>query len=955
MDLFSIAGNITVKFEDAIRGIDEVSSKAGNLASSLGSTMQDAGGKISSVGKAIAPVSVAVGGVATTAIKTAADFDSAMSQVSAISGATGEDFEALRNKAREMGSKTKFSATEAAEAMNYMAMAGWGTSDMLSGIDGIMNLAAASGEDLATTSDIVTDALTAFGLSAEDSGHFADILAAASSNANTNVSMMGETFKYCAPVAGALGFSAEDTAEAIGLMANAGIKSSQAGTAMRTILSSLTGEITFTGDAFGEMSVQTTNADGSMRDLGDILADCRVAFSQMSESEQAANAEALVGREAMSGFLAVMNAGEGDVEKLSGAIENCDGTSASMAATMQDNLQGQITTLMSQLQELAISFGDLLMPKIREIVEHIQSFVDKLNGMDEGTKTAIINIGLFIAALAPILIIGGTIISGIGTFITVFSSIAGVVSTVIGFVSSTLIPGIAAVVSSIGLVPIAIAALVAGIVAAGIAIWQNWDTIKEKAAELWGNVKEKFGAIKDSIVDAFSKAKEAVVSKVEEIKTNASEGWENMKATVSSKMEEWKSNVSNKLNEIKTNFASKVDEYKTTISNGWETMKTTITTKMGEWKSNASTKLSEIKTNFTTKVSEIKADWSSKFTNIKDTATNMMQTARQNISSKLTEVKTNFSTKISEIKTDWSTKFTNIKDTAIDRIQTAKQNTSTRLSEMKTNFSSRVSAIKSDWSTKFDNIKDAATNRMQTARQNVSAKLDNIKTAFNEKGGGIKGIAAATFVAVKETIDTQMQGANVLTGGKLDSIRSAFSGKLDGVRNTVYSVMGNIKSAFSDRMEDAKSAVHNAIEKIKGFFNFNWSLPKIKLPHFSISGKFSLDPPSIPSFGVQWYAKAMKDGMIMNQPTIFGYNAKSNQLLAGGEAGSETVVGTESLMNMIKSAVSSENGELIEVLREILKTIVSLDEELEGKFYNALLNMRFQINEREFARLVKAV
>lgn len=273
-----------------------------------GEKLKNVGSSIEGVGKKLMPVTAAVGGLATAAVKVASDFDSAMSQVAAVSGATGKELDALREKAREMGSKTKFSASEAAEAMNYMAMAEWKTGDMLDGIEGIMNLAAASGENLATTSDIVTDALTAFGLSAADSGHFADILAAASSNANTNVSMMGETFKYCAPVAGALGFTAEDTAEAIGLMANAGIKSSQAGTAMRTLLTSLTGEVTFVGDAFGELTVQTTNTDGSMRKLREILADCRVAFSQMSESEQAANAEALVGKNAMSGFLAVIPA-----------------------------------------------------------------------------------------------------------------------------------------------------------------------------------------------------------------------------------------------------------------------------------------------------------------------------------------------------------------------------------------------------------------------------------------------------------------------------------------------------------------------------------------------------------------------------------------------------------------------------------------------------------------------
>lgn len=215
----------------------------------VGEKLQTVGSQVEGVGKKFLPVTAAVTGLGTAAVKTAADFDQEMSKVAAISGATGSDFDSLREKAREMGAKTKFSASEAASAMEYMAMAGWKTGDMLDGIEGIMNLAAASGEDLATTSDIVTDALTAFGLSAADSGHFADILAAASSNANTNVSMMGETFKYCAPIAGALGFSAEDTAEAIGLMANSGIKASQAGTSLRSIMNNLAGEVTFAFNA----------------------------------------------------------------------------------------------------------------------------------------------------------------------------------------------------------------------------------------------------------------------------------------------------------------------------------------------------------------------------------------------------------------------------------------------------------------------------------------------------------------------------------------------------------------------------------------------------------------------------------------------------------------------------------------------------------------------------------
>ena len=385
-----------IETEQELQNLQREAEASGTALAKLGQAgemLENAGGKIADVGKTLTThVTVPIAAAGTAAVKTAADFDAAMSKVAAVSGATGEDLDALRDKARAMGAKTKCSASEAADAMNYMAMAGWKTGDMLKGIEGIMNLAAASGEDLATTSDIVTDALTAFGLSAADSGHFADVLAAASSNANTNVSMMGETFKYCAPVAGALGFPCEDTAQAIGLMANSGIKSTQAGTALRTIMNTLAGDVKICGDSIGEVEIATTNADGSMRDLNDILADCRSAFSQLSESEQASAAQALVGKNAMSGFLALMNASYSYIQKLEGAISTCsdeidgyNGVTAKMAAVMQDNLGGQLTILKSQLQELAISFGEILMPAIRSIVSRIQGLIDKFNALSPAT------------------------------------------------------------------------------------------------------------------------------------------------------------------------------------------------------------------------------------------------------------------------------------------------------------------------------------------------------------------------------------------------------------------------------------------------------------------------------------------------------------------------------------------------------------------------------------------
>lgn len=493
-----------VETEQNLRSLqDQAATTNATLAKidEAGEKLQNIGSSVENVGKKFLPVTAAVTGLGTAAVKTAADFDSEMSKVSAISGATGDDFDQLRAKAREMGAKTKFSASEAASAMEYMAMAGWKTSDMLNGIEGVMNLAAASGEDLATTSDIVTDALTAFGLSAADSGHFADILAAASSNANTNVSMMGETFKYCAPIAGALGFSAEDTAEAIGLMANSGIKASQAGTSLRTIMNNLSGEVTFVGKNIGEVTIATSNADGSMRSLNDILADCRVAFSGLSESEKAANAEALVGKNAMSGFLALMNSSQSDIDKLSSAIENCDGASESMAETMQDNLNGQLTILKSQLEELAISFGDILMPAIRKIVSAVQQFVDKLNSMDESTRETIIKIGLLAASIGPLLIVLGKTISTVGTAMRGFSSLAKGVRLLITHVGSA-----SGVFSKLGVVlgglsgpVVAVVAVIGTLVAAFMNLWNTNEEFRTAITGIWNDIVSKVKGFCDQL------------------------------------------------------------------------------------------------------------------------------------------------------------------------------------------------------------------------------------------------------------------------------------------------------------------------------------------------------------------------------------------------------------------------------------------------------------------------
>ena len=586
--------NLQQEISETSQDLDNLQQETEDSSSKLsavGEKMQSAGEKVEGVGKALMPVTGAIGAGFTYAVKTTADFDSQMSKVSAISGATGDDLQDLRDKAREMGSKTKFSASEAAEAMNYMAMAGWKTDNMLDGIEGIMNLAAASGEELATTSDIVTDALTAFGLTAADSGHFADVLAAASSNANTNVGMMGETFKYAAPVAGALGFSVEDTAQAIGLMANAGIKSTQAGTSLRSIMNALAGEVKFCGDKLGEVEIQTTNADGSMRDLNDILADCRGAFSQLSESEQASAAQSLVGKNAMSGFLALMNAAPSDIEKLQGAIETCDGTSLRMAETMQDNLDGQLTILKSQLQELAISFGEILMPAIRTIVSKIQQLADKFNGLSTEHKELITKIALVVAAVAPALIVIGKVISTVGTILTVIPKIVNAIKTVVVGIKALFSLLLA---NPIVLVITAIVALVAGFVYLWnnceafrqfwIGLWESiqdtlysffdawvagWNAIKEFFASLWDSIMEGMYSFYDAVVNAWNSLTTAIKNIVTALKLAVISIWIALSTAVSNAMTTLKKVIVSVWNTIRNAVVNTAVGIKNGIVNGF--------------------------------------------------------------------------------------------------------------------------------------------------------------------------------------------------------------------------------------------------------------------------------------------------------------------------------------------------------------------------------------------------
>ena len=788
-----------IETTEELRRLEEQARQSGTAVQEIaakGEKLKDMGDKVTGVGEKFLPATVAVAGLGTAAVKTAADFDSQMSKVSAISGATGDDLDKLREKAREMGAKTKFSASEAGAAFEYMAMAGWKTEDMLGGIEGIMNLAAASGEDLATTSDIVTDALTAFGLSASDSGHFADVLAAASSNANTNVSMMGETFKYAAPIAGALGFSVEDTAEAIGLMANAGIKGSQAGTSLRTIMNNLAGEVKICGDAIGTVTIQTTNADGSMRELSDILADCRAAFSQLSESEQAAAAEALVGKNAMSGFLALMNAGEGDINKLSSAIENCDGTSQKMAETMQDNLEGQLTILKSQLQELAISFGEILMPVVRDFVSGLQKLVDWFNGLSDGTKRLITTLALLVAAIGPVLIIVGKVMSAVGTIMTWAPKIAGAVSTVMswGPKIASAIGVVKGALSSLWAVLMAnpivlIIAAIAALVAAFVYLWNHSEAFRNFWINLWENIKS------------------AVTTVVEAVKAFLENAW----------------------NAISTTAQTVWNGISTFFSGIWEGIKTVVTTVTTAISTAITTAWNAIYEFFEPLLSALQYLFETIWQAIQiligmalDAISAKVQEIWNGIVAFLTPLLEGIRDFFQQIWTAISTTVSNV----LNAIRTAVTNA---WNAIKGTITSVMNAIHSTVSSIWNNIKSTVTNLMNTLKSSVVSIWNNMKSAISGVISQILSVIQSGFNSavnfIKGLIGQAYSWGRDLIMGIVNGIRSAIGAVADAARSVADSIRSFLHFSVPDVgpltdyeswMPDFMKGLAKGIEKSRG-------------------------------------------------------------------------------------------------------------------------------------------
>lgn len=503
-------------------GISSAGAELKNFASSgsldsLANSMQSAG---STMTKAI---TLPVAGLGTAIANTSANFEAGMSKVSAISGTTGEDLEDLKAKAMEMGSKTKFSATEAADAFSYMAMAGWKVDEMKGGIEGIMNLAAASGEDLALTSDIVTDALTAFGMAAGRSGEFADILAAASNNANTNVALLGESFKYVAPVAGSLGFNAEDTSIALGLMANAGIKGSQSGTSLRAALTNLVKPTDTMAIAMEKYGISITDSEGRMKSLKEIMEMLREKLGGLDEATQANVAATLFGKEAMSGMLAIINASSTDWDKLTNAIYNSKDTALNMSNTMNDNLKGQLTILGSTLESIALQLGEALVPVIKDLVSWLQQAASWFAGLDQSTKETIVKFALIAAAVGPLLMIFAKLITCVKTVVTAFSALTKI-GSIVSALPALLNPPVLIIIGIVGAIGLVVYEVV-----------KHWDNLKEYFSNLFEWLKNIFSGFWEWLKGFFAQWGEVILQILQPfmaIPGLIAQLWDNLKNTL---------------------------------------------------------------------------------------------------------------------------------------------------------------------------------------------------------------------------------------------------------------------------------------------------------------------------------------------------------------------------------------------------------------------------------------
>ena len=720
----------------ASKEMESFSDKSNNA----GTRFQTLGSSLKTVGSALTKsVSVPLLALGAGAIKVAGDFEAGMSEVSAITGATGKDMEALEQQAKKLGATTKFSATDAAEGMKYFGMAGYKTDQIMSALPATLNLAAAGGTDLGIACDIVSDAMTGLGMSANETTKFTDIMAATITNSNTSVELMGETLKYVGPVAGTLGIGMGDLSVAIGLMGNAGIKGSQAGTVLRAGLTNLvkpTKEMKVAMEKYGIELVK--NADGSIN-MMDTMENLRSTLGGLDQATQAQALSTIFGKEAMSGWAAIVNASEGDFNKLSEAIANSDGKASDMAKTMQDNLKGSIDNMKSALEGVLNAIGERLLPIFRNLVDGITNVFTWFNNLNPAIQNIIIAIGGFLAILGPVILLVGSLISNLGLIATGLMTLTGT-TTLAAAATSAFGSVIAFITGQIG---IAIGVITA-LIAVGVLLYKNWDEIKAKASEIWNGIK-------DTIMNAMNWLGEQLGFNTEEIFAVITDTWNSIKDTLGATLDVISKTVSDAWEGIKEVLEMTVGVIFTTVKKAWDDIKDALSM-IGD-------AIQQL----------INGDWEG----AKETIRQMNEKIKEIVSMAWNKIKATLSQAGEAIK--------NIAEQSWNKI---KVTLSQAMENIKTAISNGWENIKNSTKTAFDNVKAIISTIFNGIKSDIQSKINEIKNVISSVWSSLKDLLTAPFIAAKGVIDNILSGiSSAISNVKsaISSVKSAASSVIDKI------------------------------------------------------------------------------------------------------------------------------------------------------------------------------